>query len=70
MNEIIIKLNSLIAFEYLAPRVLQKGDIASLVSQLRCTINSKINGTPKLRCLLAHFEGTLDFSRNEFTCKY
>ena len=31
------------------------------------TIASKTNGTPQ-RCLLAHFEATLDFSRSEFTC--
>ena len=26
------------------------------------------NSTPKLRCLLARFEATHDFSRCEFTC--
>ena len=31
----------------------------------RCTINSKINGTPM--CLLYHFEATLYLSRSEFT---
>ena len=32
-----------------------------------CTINSKINGTPK-GFLLANFEATLYLSRSEFTC--
>ena len=35
----------------------------------RCTINSKINGTPqRFWCLFAHFEVTFYFSRSEFIC--
>ena len=34
---------------------------------LQSTIASKINVTPQ-RCLLAHFEATLNLSRSEFTC--
>ena len=37
-----------------------------LFIDLQCTITSKINGTQ--RCLHAHFEATIDFSRSEFTC--
>ena len=32
----------------------------------RCTVTSKINGTPKV--FTAHFETTLDLSHSEFTC--
>ena len=28
-----------------------------------CTVNSKINGTPKGEYLIAHFEATFNFSR-------
>ena len=34
-----------------------------------CTITCKINGTAQ-RCLLAHFETKLDFSRSKFTRTY